>query len=383
MESLGSYLKQGREEAGVTLEQLARRTRIRMQNLDSLEKEDLDSLPNDPYVRGFVKLVCRELGLSQQDGLVRYDTLRAHCAPPDEIIWSEDHKAVPTGRLHRAFEDPEQVVRRARRAARFGAWGGGLLIAGLLIWGVMRWFGGAGAGDEATQVAAATPAATPAAAEDDPAKTPAATEAVPAPPIELPLEQVALSTQRTPEIVPEEILVTVRPAGEASGDETSASDDVAPAQDAVMASAPESAAPKPAEDTSLAALVTGVTGEDATPGPPSSASPVSSDRTPVDVDASADLDPPAIVVPAAAGDRLVLEIEALRDVSVTVLLDGVGYPRTGNLAAGDRKTWKADRLFLLSADDGGAIRLRLSGIDLGVPGSDGVPLDRIPLRTSR
>jgi len=87
MESLGEFLKQGRAEAGLSLADLASRTRIRVENLESLEKEDLDALPTDTYVRGFVKQVCRELGLPPHDGLKRYESLRRHAAPLDEIVW--------------------------------------------------------------------------------------------------------------------------------------------------------------------------------------------------------------------------------------------------------------------------------------------------------
>jgi hypothetical protein len=86
---------------------------------------------------------------------------------------------------------------------------------------------------------------------------------------------------------------------------------------------------------------------------------------------------------AAAGERLALRIEALRQVRVSVLLDGVGHPRRATLSAGQTKTWKADTHFLLSADDAGAIRLRLSGEDLGLAGADGERLERVAIRPSR
>src|SRR5262245_31307407 len=106
MEALGEFLKKGREKAGVTLDELSQRTRIRIENLESLEKEDLDNLPSDAYVRGFVRQVCREIGLSPNDGLVRYEMLRAQSGPPDEIVWAEERIDETPGRLERALEDP-------------------------------------------------------------------------------------------------------------------------------------------------------------------------------------------------------------------------------------------------------------------------------------
>ncbi|MBZ0269758.1 helix-turn-helix domain-containing protein, partial [bacterium] len=135
MESLGKFLKHGREEAGVTLEQLAERTRIRRESLACLESEDLENLPTDTYVRGFVKQVCRELGLHPREGLVRYETLRERLGPQDEMTWSEERAQVTQGRLQRALEDPERVMRRARGLARAGLWAGGAAVVLLAGWG--------------------------------------------------------------------------------------------------------------------------------------------------------------------------------------------------------------------------------------------------------
>jgi hypothetical protein len=50
------------------------------------------------------------------------------------------------------------------------------------------------------------------------------------------------------------------------------------------------------------------------------------------------------------------------------------------MQAGERSVWKADRLFVINADDAGAIRLRLSGQDLGPAGADGEPLQDLRVR---
>ncbi len=132
MEGLGEFLKRGREKAGISLDDLAQRTRIRVENLESLEREDLDSLPSDAYVRGFVRQVCREVGLAPNDGLVRFDILRARGAPPDEITWAEERVEETPGRLERALEDPERVVRIARKGGRLAV---GMVLATLVVLG--------------------------------------------------------------------------------------------------------------------------------------------------------------------------------------------------------------------------------------------------------
>jgi cytoskeletal protein RodZ len=309
MESLGDFLKKGREEAGVSLETLAQRTRIRIENLDALEREDLDALPTDIYVRGFVKLVCRELGIAPEDGLVRYESLRSAAGPPDEIIWSEDVEVEEPGLLDRALRDPERAVRVARSALRWGGVGiGGALVVVLVVAGA-RLVGGGGEKEHARTAAAAPTEAQ---------ASPPAAEPVPPPrKVDLALVQPAIPETRA--------RATAPPAD------------------------PQPAAPKPS----------------AAP-PPKGQEPA---RAP-----APKLSPPAVRSGAPSGEQVVLVVEAIRPVEVEVLLDGVGEPRSKRLAAGERKVWKADNGFLLSASDGGAFRILLDDVDLGVPGQPGEPL---------
>lgn len=60
-ESPGAYLRHLRLAKGLSLDQVARETRIRRALLDMLEDERLDQLPAAVYVRGFVVQVARLL----------------------------------------------------------------------------------------------------------------------------------------------------------------------------------------------------------------------------------------------------------------------------------------------------------------------------------
>jgi hypothetical protein len=62
----GAFLRAAREAAGISIEKLAERTRIRPQQLASLEAETFDALPPQVYVRGFVMAYARELGLDPE-----------------------------------------------------------------------------------------------------------------------------------------------------------------------------------------------------------------------------------------------------------------------------------------------------------------------------
>jgi Helix-turn-helix domain len=455
MESLGPFLKHGREEAGITLEELAQKTRIRREALECLESEDLENLPTDTYVRGFVKQVCRELGLHPREGLVRYETLRERLGPQDEITWSEEREHVTTGRLQRALEDPERVVRRARRLVRAGMWVGGAAVVLGLAWGGASLVGRLRDGSAEPRVAAATPAkedspapvveapapqagvakggtaepgvapvkgAEPRAVEPKAADSkaevaaegkPAAGKRAPRKPLELalPLEQVRLPTPNPARVLPDEILVTVKPAEsirdreEAAKSRELASAEAAPGADSEAESAGDAAdgaaAPpmetpqespresqvvhtgeaQPREKSAKAAAAVPAKRDAATektsPAPPpthASVTPPSSLPT---------LSAPPRPRRPVAGERLRLEIVALRAVDVQVLLDGIGYPRSTSMEAGEVKVWKADSLFVLHASDGGAVRIILAGDDLGIPGTDHERLERLVIRGDR
>jgi cytoskeletal protein RodZ len=64
-------------------------------------------------------------------------------------------------------------------------------------------------------------------------------------------------------------------------------------------------------------------------------------------------------------------LTATRDVDVNVDADGV--PRSAHLTKGESISFTADRTLVLNVADGGAVRLTVSGVDYGVPGSDGKP----------
>lgn len=78
-EAPGLFLRRLREVQGVTLETIARRTKIRPAVLEALEREDWAALPAPVYVRGFVIQVARLLGEADPEGFAhRY---LAHRAP--------------------------------------------------------------------------------------------------------------------------------------------------------------------------------------------------------------------------------------------------------------------------------------------------------------
>ncbi|MDI3317297.1 MAG: DUF4115 domain-containing protein [Bacillota bacterium] len=72
MESVGTILRQRREELGLSLEEVQARTKIRSRYLDALERGDYGLLPGEVYVRGFLRAYGEAMGLDPQMLLERY-----------------------------------------------------------------------------------------------------------------------------------------------------------------------------------------------------------------------------------------------------------------------------------------------------------------------
>lgn len=59
---VGSLLEKARVEQGLTIEELAERTKIRPQFLQAIEEEQYHLLPDQAYVRPFIRTYARALG---------------------------------------------------------------------------------------------------------------------------------------------------------------------------------------------------------------------------------------------------------------------------------------------------------------------------------
>lgn len=77
--SLGDWLRQRREELGISLEQAETDTRIRSRYLEALEMESFDALPDPVVGRGFLRNYAVYLGLDPKDAS---DQFSEKVAPP-------------------------------------------------------------------------------------------------------------------------------------------------------------------------------------------------------------------------------------------------------------------------------------------------------------
>ena len=68
-ELIGDIIREAREKRHFSIQIVTQRTKILSSNLESLESNDLASLPNKAYVKGYVKSCARMLGLDEEQCL--------------------------------------------------------------------------------------------------------------------------------------------------------------------------------------------------------------------------------------------------------------------------------------------------------------------------
>jgi cytoskeleton protein RodZ len=78
MASVGAYLRELRTRRGVSLEEIARLTRVAPRYLEALEADASENLPAPVFIRGFIRAYCQALGESPKDALAIYEGHDVH-----------------------------------------------------------------------------------------------------------------------------------------------------------------------------------------------------------------------------------------------------------------------------------------------------------------
>ncbi|HPT82470.1 MAG TPA: helix-turn-helix transcriptional regulator [Limnochordia bacterium] len=92
-------MERARVEQGLTIEQVAERTKIKPQFLEAIEQEQFHLLPDQAYVRPFIRTYARALGVE--------DELEAEEAPKESTLRVDE--------LTVSIRERRERARRARR----------------------------------------------------------------------------------------------------------------------------------------------------------------------------------------------------------------------------------------------------------------------------
>jgi cytoskeleton protein RodZ len=160
----GSKLREARERKGVTLRQIANRTKISMSALEALERSDISRLPGGIFSRAFVRSYAAEVGLDPEKTI-------------QEFIAQFPHDSVTAGHPTSEQVEDNEALESERRMARTVL---AMLAVSVPLAGVVLYFGVAGRATDAPAgqgVAApksrTTPAVEPVTTTDLPAAAPA------------------------------------------------------------------------------------------------------------------------------------------------------------------------------------------------------------------
>jgi cytoskeletal protein RodZ len=76
MDSVGQILRQRREAKNMSIEEIARATRVPMSSVERIESDQFDELPGEVFVRGFLRSYAKAVELDPDEVLARYTASR-------------------------------------------------------------------------------------------------------------------------------------------------------------------------------------------------------------------------------------------------------------------------------------------------------------------
>src|SRR5882672_3091740 len=102
----GSRMRQAREQRGVSLRQIAERTKISVSQLEALERNDISRLPGGIFSRAFVRSYAAEVGVDPEQ------TVRDFLAqfPHDSVTAGSPHVIVDDGSADTRRLNPRAVM---------------------------------------------------------------------------------------------------------------------------------------------------------------------------------------------------------------------------------------------------------------------------------
>src|SRR3954467_3034191 len=84
--SLAMWLRAGRAQRKLTLDDVARVTKIQPRILEKIEAGNLEGLPAEVFVRGFVRSFARCVGLDEGEALERYSLAAGQPTSPSAAV---------------------------------------------------------------------------------------------------------------------------------------------------------------------------------------------------------------------------------------------------------------------------------------------------------
>ena len=132
--TVGTVLKQAREQAGLSAEQISERTKIQLYKIEALEEDDFSRLPEGIYLDGIIRAYSREVGINSEAMVARARIERGKRPGDWEVPFSapidlrgasrpNDRRSHRRSRLRRSVRfirdrAPNRPIRRRRHRSR-------------------------------------------------------------------------------------------------------------------------------------------------------------------------------------------------------------------------------------------------------------------------
>ena len=94
--NFGTFLKEEREKRQIPLADLAKATKLSVSSLKLMEEGNLDDLPPDVFVRGFIRSYAKTLGISSSEPLGLLDQIlseRRRVADPPLMVTARSNRS--------------------------------------------------------------------------------------------------------------------------------------------------------------------------------------------------------------------------------------------------------------------------------------------------
>lgn len=140
---VGASLAAAREEAGLTVAEVAEQTRIRATVVRAIESDDFSLCGGDVYARGHVRSIARAVGADPDAFVAEFDASHAQLAPTAAEVF-----------------ESETATRRERRGPNWSAVMATVLVAAVAVLGFQLVSGGNDPGRETATVAEPDPTPT-------------------------------------------------------------------------------------------------------------------------------------------------------------------------------------------------------------------------------
>ena len=131
----GARLKQQREERALSVPDVVRMTKIPERSLLLLEGGELDDLPAEVFVRGFLKSYCRAVGLDEGEQIKAYEGLIAGSRkrPPSLAKVGQPARAEEAREAPAPKPDDDNAILSALSEAGKGTGRMGLTLAVIIL----------------------------------------------------------------------------------------------------------------------------------------------------------------------------------------------------------------------------------------------------------